>query len=183
MKKYVSTLFFGALVALFVANPISSTAQDLNVGFVEPRFILERMPEMAAVQQRLQNFVDRKSQELADQEAEFQSQIQSYQERSAVMSDQARANEEERLGALSAELQQAQAVAEQEVNQRRAELMAPLLEQVQQAIDEVAAERGFDVVLNTTTSTGDVIILYVAENLREQNDITDAVMEKLDMDM
>jgi hypothetical protein len=64
MKKYVSTLFFGALVALFVANPISSTAQDLNVGFVEPRFILERMPEMAAVQQRLQNFVDRKSHNL-----------------------------------------------------------------------------------------------------------------------
>ena len=59
MKKYFSTLFLGALVALFVANPVATVAQNLNVGFVEPRVILERMPEMAAVQQRLQNFVVR----------------------------------------------------------------------------------------------------------------------------
>jgi outer membrane protein len=59
--------------------------------------------------------------------------------------------------------------------------MSPLLQQVQQAIDAVAAEKGLDIVLNTTTSTGDVIILYVAESLRGDVDITDAVMARLEI--
>ena len=166
------------LLSLHAGNAM---AQDMKIGFVEPRIILERMPEMAAVQQRLQNFADRKRTELIEQEASLQQQLQSYQERVSVMSADARANEEERLGGLSNALQQAQAQAEQELAERRATLMSPLLQQVQEAIDAVAAEKGLDIVLNTTTSSGDVIILYVAESLRGEVDITDAVMARLEI--
>jgi len=34
-------------------------------------------------------------------------------------------------------------------------------------------------VLNTTTSNGDVIILYVSEEIQSEFDITDAVMQDL----
>lgn len=59
--------------------------------------------------------------------------------------------------------------------------MSPILQQIQDAIDAVAAEKGLDIVLNTTTSTGDVIILYVSDEVREQNDITEAVMARLEI--
>lgn len=172
---------FAVAVILFTLQPVSAHAQDMKIGFVEPRIILERMPEMAAVQQRLQNFADRKRTELLQQETSLQQQLQSYQERASVMSADARANEEERLGQLSNELQQSQALAEQELAERRASLMSPLLQQVQEAIDAVAAAKGIDIVLNTTTSTGDVIILYVAESLRAEVDITDDVMARLEI--
>ena len=177
------SLLFTAFIltaGLFLA-PAEAQAQDMKVGFVEPRIILDRMPEMRAVQQRLQNFADRKRTELIEAETSFQQQLQSYQERSSVMSESARATEEERLGQVSAELQQLQATAEQELAQRRAELMSPILQQIQDAIDAVAAEKGLDIVLNTTTSTGDVIILYVSDDVREQNDITEAVMARLEI--
>jgi outer membrane protein len=77
------------------------------------------------------------------------------------------------------DLQQSQEQIRREIQERQAELMGPLLDQMQDSIDAVAQERGIDFVLNTTTSTGDVIILYVRETLRDEYDITDAVMRHL----
>lgn len=178
MNRAIQTGFF-ALLLFFSFQPISVQAQDMKIGYVEPRAILERMPEMRAVEQRMQNFIERKRNELTTQEQSFQQELQLYQQKVGVISDTARQQEEERLGQLQLELQQSQNQVRQDIQQRQAELMAPLLEQVQGAINEVASDMGIDYVLNTTTSTGDVVILYVREELREQYDITDAVMRNL----
>ena len=57
--------------------------------------------------------------------------------------------------------------------------MSPLLQQIQESINTVADRMGLDYVLNTTTSAGDVIILYVSPEVQAEYDITDAVMEEL----
>jgi outer membrane protein len=179
MKK-VYTLGFIFLVAIstLMAAP-AVQAQDMKIGFVEPRAVLERMPEMRAVQQRLQNFAERKQNELVQKERELQTEVELYQQKVGVISEQARQTEEERLNAMDTEFRQMQQEAQQEMAQQRAELMSPLLEQIQEAIDTVAASKGLDYVLNTTTSAGDVIILYVSPQVREEYDITDEVMVEL----
>jgi len=137
------------------------------------------MPEMRAVQQRLQNFAERKQQELSQKEAELQTEIELYQQKVGVISENARQTEEQRLSEMDTEFRQLQQQASQELQQQRAELMSPLLNQIQQSINTVAANRGLDYVLNTTTSNGDVIILYVSEEIQNEFDITDAVMQDL----
>ncbi len=181
MKKanIFSFIILLAISALMAAP--EAKAQDMTIGFVEPRAILDRMPEMRAVQQRLQNFAERKQRELQDKERELQTEMELYQQRASVISEQARESEEQRLTELDAEFRQMQNQAQQELQQQRAELMAPLLEQIQNAIDVVAARKGLDFVLNTTTSTGDVIILYVDPEIQEEYDITDEVMVELDI--
>lgn len=176
-----------SIVTLFILSAMITvpTAQaqmasgDMEIGFVDPRAILDRMPEMRAVQQRLQNLMERKQNELAEKEQELQTEIELYQQKVGVISEQARQTEEERLTQLDQEFRQFQNQAQQEVQQRRAELMAPLLQQMQEAINNVASEQGLDYVLNTTTSTGDVIILYVSPEVQTEYDITDAVMQDL----
>ncbi len=181
MKKLslLSIIGFIALSTLFAAP--TATAQDMRIGFVEPRAILERMPEMRAVQQRLQNFAERKQTELIEKERELQTEIELYQQKVGVISESARQSEEERLTQLDQEFRQLQSQAEQEFQEQRARLMSPLLEQIQEAINTVADRRGLDYVLNTTTSTGDVIILYVSPQVQEEYDITSAVMDVLDI--
>ena len=63
---------------------------------------------------------------------------------------------------------------DQELNQRQLELLSPLLDRVQQAIDEVAKEKGLDLVLSAQTTAGPVV-LFASEEL----DITQEVSEKL----
>lgn len=178
MKRRWITGLFLLMLALMLA-PDRSQAQDMKIGYVEPRAILDRMPEMRAVEQRMQNFVERKRQELTQQEGALQQELEAFQQKIGVISENARQQEEERLGQMQFELQQSQNQVRQEIQQRQAELMSPLLEQVQESIDVVAQEKGLDYVLNTTTSTGDVVILYVKEEIRDEVDITEAVMEHL----
>ncbi|MEX0904090.1 MAG: OmpH family outer membrane protein [Balneolaceae bacterium] len=178
MKKVYIFSFLLLSITMLMAAP-ATQAQDMRIGFVEPRAVLERMPEMRAVQQRLQNFAERKQNELATKERELQTEIELYQQKVGVISEEAQQTEEERLNELDMEFRQLQNSAQQEIREQQANLMSPLLQQIQEAINNVASERGLDYVLNTTTSTGDVIILYVSEAVQEEYDITDAVMRDL----
>ena len=175
------------VVILFLSIVLNLQAQaqsnnsELKIGYVNPQSILANMPEMRAVQQRLQNFTARKQQELSTLEQEFQTQVAEYQQKVGVISAEAQQQEEARLGQLQQELLQAQEVAEQELAQRRDELVGPLLEQIGSAIEAVAQKQGLSYVLNTTTSSGDMIILYASEDFRAKFDITQSVMEELGM--
>lgn len=178
MKRAI--LLAAGLFALLAVTPTQSLkAQDLKIGYIDPQSILMKMPEMKAVQQRLQNFADRKRQELAQQQQDFQQQVQAYQQKSAVISDSAKAREEKRLGQLNAQLQQKQQQIQQEMQQKQQELVGPLFKQIEDAIDKVAADMNLTYVLNTTTTNGDVIILYASDSAKQKYDITDQVMQQL----
>ena len=172
-------LFFS--IVLNLQAQAQSNNSELKIGYVNPQSILANMPEMRAVQQRLQNFTARKQQELSTLEQDFQTQVAQYQQKVGVISAEAQQQEEVRLGQLQQELLQAQEVAEQELAQRRDELVGPLLEQIGAAIEAVAQKQGLSYVLNTTTSSGDMIILYASEDFRAKFDITQSVMEELGM--
>ncbi|PDH55032.1 MAG: hypothetical protein CNE38_04805 [Rhodothermaeota bacterium MED-G12] len=172
-------LFFS--IVLNLQAQAQSNNSELKIGYVNPQSILANMPEMRAVQQRLQNFTARKQQELSTLEQEFQTQVAEYQQKVGVISADAQQQEEARLGQLQQELLQSQEVAEQELAQRRDELVGPLLEQIGAAIEAVAQKQGLSYVLNTTTSSGDMIILYASEDFRAKFDITQSVMEELGM--
>ena len=59
--------------------------------------------------------------------------------------------------------------------QKREELLLPVLEKLQNKIDEVAKSNGFTYILNQTTSTGVSTILFGPE----ENDITEKLMTAL----
>ena len=176
----IAVILFLSIVLNLQAQAQSNNS-ELKIGYVNPQSILANMPEMRAVQQRLQNFTARKQQELSTLEQEFQTQVAEYQQKVGVISAEAQQQEEARLGQLQQELLQAQEVAEQELAQRRDELVGPLLEQIGSAIEAVAQKQGLSYVLNTTASSGDMIILYASEDFRATFDITQSVMEELGM--
>lgn len=180
MLKRTTSLIIICLAFFALPNVQQAEAQNnLSIGYVDPQAILSKMPEMKAVQQRLQNFRDRKVQELQEKQSSFQEQVTAYQQKSAVISEDAKRKEEERLGQMQSELQQFQTQLQQEIQQKQQELVGPLLQQIEQAINEVVANQGLTYVLNTTTSNGDVIILYASQQARQQYDITDQVMQNL----
>lgn len=180
-KRLLSISLLSLLFIGFAGTSSAQVQQDLKIGYVDPQAILSKMPEMKAVQQRLQNFMEKKQQELATKREEYQSQVTQYQQKESVISESAKKKEEERLGKLGSELQQYQAQLQQEVQQKQQEMVGPLLDQINSAISTVADNMNLTYVLNTTTSQGDVIILYASEEAQEKYDITDQVMTELDM--
>lgn len=181
MKKALLLSSLMILAFTGISMPETAVAQDLKVGYVDPNAILMRMPEMAAVERRLQNFAERKRREFREMQETLQRDSESLEQRRSVISADAVAREEQRLTNLYIELQQFEQTYAQELQQQQAQLMGPLLQRVQEAIDSVATELGLTYVLNTMTSNGDFIILYASPAMQSQFNITDRVARKLDL--
>lgn len=169
---------------LSLLNVPQITAQDFTVGFVDPRLIMDRMPEAKAVQQRIQNLYEKKQNELVVKQQDLQTEIELYQQKAGVISKEVRQTEEERLTQMDLEFRQLQSEARQELQERSAELMAPLFEQIQTSVNEVAAQQELDLILNLTMGGYGVLdrnILYVSPELQTEYNITSAVIENLDL--
>lgn len=169
------------LITLFIPLQKVEANGEIKIGYVDPHSIMRTMPDMAAVERRLQNFVERKREEFTEKETRFRRELQEYQEKMAIISPEAKQKEEERLAALNLELQEFQQNFQQEIQQRQLELLQPLLDKIQDAIDEVAKERNLTYVLNIMTNNGDFIILYASEDAQQKYDITEEVRERLDL--
>ena len=181
MLKRILSISLLCFFAIGFSGLSSAQAQEMEIGYVDPQAILNKMPEMKAVQQRLQNFVERKREEFATKQQDFQQQVTEYQQKADVINESARKREEERLGKLNAELQQYQSQIQQEIQQKQQELVSPLLDQIDNAVGTVAQNMGLTYVINTTTSQGDMIILYASDEAQQKYNITNQVMNELDI--
>ncbi|TNE71956.1 OmpH family outer membrane protein [bacterium] len=178
MKKL---LLIVALFCVALVDIQSATAQELKIAYVDPNAILTKMPEMAAVDRKLKNFMEKKQKEFADKEASFRDQLQAYEQKKAVISEEARTREEARLGQLRNELLAFDQQYQVEMQQKQGEFVGPLYKQIQEAITAVAKENKITYVFNTTTSAGDFILLYASEDAQQKYNITEKVIAKLGM--
>lgn len=178
-KRILSISLLCFLIVGFADRSTANAQDQTEIGYVDPQSILSKMPEMKAVQQRLQNFIERKREEFASKQQDFQQQVAEYQQKEDVINESARQREEERLGKLNAELQEFQSQIQQEIQQKQQELVSPLLDQIDEAVSAVAQDMGLTYVINTTTSQGDMIILYASNEAEQKYNITDRVMRQL----
>ncbi len=148
-------------VLLILITPIISdalNAQTLKIGYADPEVIITYMPEYQTVQQQMA-VEYRTSQEALQALAEdFQERVEKYQKQQPLLSVARQAEREQELAQLQAEIQTSAAAKDQELAKKQEEMMAPLLERVQTVIDEVAAEKGLDIIIRSPA------LLYVNED-------------------
>jgi outer membrane protein len=184
MGKKLQTIIASAIVFCFLSLTVVPNAftQDFKVGYVDPRVILEQMPEARAVQQEIQNFYDRKQNEIATTQQELQTELQAFQQKVGVLSEEARQTEEERLTQMDLEFRQLQSDAQTEIQQKSAELMDPLFDQIQASVDNVAKDLGLDMIINVTMGGYNILdrnIIYISPENQTDFNITSAVMQDL----
>lgn len=170
------------LLSLFLFSiTFNGMAQDLKIGYVNPQAILERMPELKAVQQKIANFAERIGAPLEQEGLALQQEYNNLNAKASAMAPAALEKEAQALREKEFALQEKARKAESDIQQRRNELLAPLFQNINTAISSVAQENGYAYILNTTTTSGDRIILYASQAFQMEHDITEKVMAKLDM--
>ena len=156
------------LFLIFVAFSTSAFAQS-KFAYTNVEFVLAQMPESQNVQQQLQSYEQTLSTNLQTQYQTFEQSVAQYQQSASMMTDSARATREAELQQMQAELQNAQVNAEQQLAQRQSQLLAPLYEKIQTAINQVAEEEGYTHVFRAQA------LLYAPET----EEISLKVLEKL----
>lgn len=183
MKKRALSKIAGVCVfVIFLLTNVNSFAQDFKIGYVDPRVILDRMPEAKAIQQQIQNLYERKSTDLSDKQRELQNEIELYQQKEGVISEQARQEEEERLILMDQEIRQLQTDVQQEIQQQQLELMTPLIEKIRSSVNQVASQQDLDLVLDIAPSGYSILdrtIIQTSPELQANFNITQQVIDDL----
>ena len=170
-------LFAVLAVLLVMAAPIQ--AQELKIGYLNPQDVLERMPETATIEKELNDLAQSRQTTFTTRVQKFQTDVQRFQQNASVMSNDARDKEEQRLIAEEEALQGLQMEIQQELANKRNELLRPVLEKIDTAISAVAKELSLTYVLNESTSQGESILLFISDDGKTRLNITEKVIAKL----
>lgn len=164
----------GVLVALlFVATGVQAVqAQMMKVGYIsDHELIIAAMPEYQTIRQQLQQELQNSQEALQSMSIDFQDKVDKYQKQQPLLSEARRAEREQELFQLQQELQQAAATSEQNLAQREVELLSPLYDRADAAINKVAKAKGLHMVLRSRIAAQPILV-YVDEEM-----ITDITLD------
>lgn len=167
MKK----LLLAAIIT--TASATGSIAQ--NIGYADVNAILSVMPENKKINEDLQIYGTGLQKRVDDMKSQLDLIVKQFNEVLAT-GDTARALEIQKQGIEGdKQLQEAAKTADQQLGQKRGELLQPVLDRIRVAMEAVAKKKGFDYVLNSVDGSGTSIVLWGPDG----HDITRAVVEEL----
>jgi len=164
----------GTLTVLFFLTVFSVYGQT-KIGYTNIELVLSYMPEARKMEQDLTTF-QKKLQEQYDVKLKYaQSKLEEYQQQEANLAPDQKKTKEAELMKLQEEIKKFEEDSQNNLVTKREELLGPITERLQKAIEDVASELGFTYILNQTNSSGVSTILHGPK----ENDVTEAIMKKL----
>lgn len=169
MKKLVKVLF---AVVLTMCVSFGVNAQSLKIGHVDSAAIMEIMPERTKLEQDLQAYAAELQAEVQAMYTEYQNKAQDYQANQATMSNLIRQSKEKEIVDLETRIREFEASADMALQNKQVELITPLIEKVQNAVNAVGQEKGFTYILDKSVGA----VVFIGDNAI---DITPDVKTKL----
>ncbi len=134
----------------------STYSQDvLKIGHANLVEILEALPETDSAEQLIEKDTEELELMLEDMRVEYNKLLNDYQENLASYSEVIRSAKERDIVEMQNRIQTFQQNASQQLQQRGTELMQPIYDKIQQAIDEIGKREGYVYILDT--SKGSVV--------------------------
>jgi outer membrane protein len=159
------------LCAGFVAQ-----AQEIKIGYTNVEFIMDLMPEMEQIGADIQDYQTQLQTNIQTKSADFQRQVQTYQQAAQSMTEEARTAKEAELTKIQNDLQKYEQDAQVSYQRKLGELLEPVQSKVVNAINAVAAENNYTHIFAETAGQSP-ILLYT----KEQDKFTELVLAKLNL--
>jgi outer membrane protein len=165
------------LLSICILSVISvGLKAQVKIAYMNPNAVLFELDEVASIEQQIEALVNQRDQEILAKAGQLQQAISDYDAIRLTLSPAEQKVKEEELLQKNQELEQERNSYLNEVRQRRAQLLAPVMEEMDVAIKKIATNMNIDLVLNEGTSYGDAIVFYASE---ERLNITDMVIAEL----
>ena len=164
MKKYFKVLFLG--VSLFVLSGVANA--QMKIAYVNSAEIVESMPESAKVKSNLEAYYNELQSQLQTMLTEYSNKVQDYEANQATLSNLVKQSKEKEIVDMENRIQQFRANAEEEMVKKQEELLKPVLDKVQNAINAVGKEKGYTYIIDNAAGT---IIYMGADAIDASKDV------------
>lgn len=173
MKIFKITLLVASIAIFFSAN---AQIKPFRMGYTNVDYLISLHPDSKKVDSDLKNYRTSLDKEAEGLTKEFREKYESYQKGAAMMAEPVRVTKEKELGELQERIQEFQRSAEADLQKKQIELLQPVLDKIQKAIDAVADENGFTYIFNSDAGYGTTPVLLHGP---EKDNVTELVLKKL----
>jgi len=170
--------YFTTTIILLFGLTVAASAQ-MRVGYMDPQVVLDNLPEKEAIERQLNRFLDSRESEFEEKAIAFQNMLARFQQEAPNLSEEESRRRQQELQTRDRELEEFQMRVQQELEQRQAELLGPILQEMNIIIESLAAELNLDYVLNEATSEGEMFLLFISDDGRENLNLTDKVIARM----
>lgn len=162
---------YAILVVVSLFTVVGVNAQGAKFGHINSAELLASLTEVKEADKKLQDFAASMESQLKLMTTEYQSKVQSYQSQAATMADPIKDAKVKEISDLEQRIQEFQQTAQESVSKKKEELYSPILKKTEDVIVEMAKEKGYAYVFDT--SAGSVIYGQASD------DMMDMVKKKL----
>jgi outer membrane protein len=163
LKKFAIVVLIG-----FMSLPaFRAVAADTRIGVVNTERILRDAAPAVRAQKKIEKEFEKRDQEMQRLAKQLQTMQEALEKNAVTMSESEKRNKEREFGEMSRDFQRKQREFREDLNLRRNEELAAVLERANKAIKAIAEAEKFDVILQEAA--------YVAPRV----DITDKVIKAM----
>ena len=139
-----------ALIAVCIVFAGNLAKAQSKIGYVAVDAIVDQMPETKVAIKTITDYNKQFIDELTKMNTALQSAGQAYQAQRNTMTDAIRTSKEAELTDMQKRMSDYQNTAQQQVQAKQAELGKPIIEKVRAAVAQVAKEKGYTYVINSS---------------------------------
>ncbi|MDR2853930.1 MAG: OmpH family outer membrane protein [Prevotellaceae bacterium] len=156
------------------ALPVLAIAQDSNlkIGHVNSADIMQVMPERTTIEKTLSDLQGQWESELLKMREEYATKIKDYQEKEATMPAALKEARQSEIADMEQRMNTLVQTASSELQKKQQELLAPVVDKIKKAIEEVGTANGYTYIIDESTQ----VLVYISP---KANDVTPLVKTKL----
>lgn len=166
--KQLTNLFITVLLSSLAFN-----ASSQNLAHVNRSQILQNMPKVQQAQKNLQSYSKELEGQVQNLMKEYKQKLKKFQNNSESMTATQRNDKQRELKNLEERIQKFRKDAQKQVSEKRSELLQPIMDEINKAIETVAEQKGYTYVFDASQGS----VLYAEES----RNITPLVKQRLDM--
>jgi len=163
----VSALKLGAVAAMLVGAMACAQAQELKIGYVNGERVMSESVPAKAAQAKLQAEFSRREKDLNDQLAKLKSAADKLEKDAPTLSEAEKARRQRDLGEQDRDLQRKRREFNEDLNQRKNEELAGVLERTNKVIRQIFDSEKYDLIMQE--------VVFASPKV----DITDKVIKAL----
>ena len=138
-------------IVLFIGTQVSA---QTKVAHIDVQALMTSMPEMKTAQDQMKKIQETYDKDYKNMVAEYQTKLQKYEQEVPTAGDALNDTRSKEMQDMGNRIQQFQQTAQKELGQKEMDLVKPIMEKAQKAIQKVAKAKGVNYVLDATTGSG-----------------------------
>lgn len=164
-------LKFFLILAIAVSAMQVSAQKAQKLGHIDFAKLYELMPGQDSIKKAFSTYQEQLQNQFVAMQGEYETKLTDYQNNQATMSNIIKQTKEKEILDLQRRIQDFQQTAQEDLQDKEAELTAPIIDKARNAVKEVAKENAYTYIFNSTeglllyTESGDDIMPLVKKKL------------------